>query len=160
MPNSGADVLPPGFTEDDSPIFDRFPESLNSIRAIRPRNCPVHHPGDTSLLASLCQHFSHSLTRSHTVCGKQFPFHCPLLCGTCNHWAMRAAGEDLCRHMVLGASKHQPVVELPWGPGGLPASVLHCQSQLLQVPWVSVLKGWIYGFIFIRAGLRLGGCLT
>ena len=55
---------------------------------------------------------------------------------------------------------HTPVVELPVGPRRLPASVLHGQSHLLQVPRVSVHEGRIYGFMIIRSGLRLRGCLT
>lgn len=53
-----------------------------------------------------------------------------------------------------------PVVKLLVRPDRLPAPVLHSQSHLLQVPGVSVHKGRVHGFIFLRAGLRLRGSLT
>lgn len=158
--NSGTDVFPSGFTEGDSSLFHCRPKWLNSVGAVRPGNSPVHHPGDASLLASVCQHLTHSLTRCHAACGSQLLLQCPLLGWTGKHRDRRAAGEHVCRYVVLGARKLQPVVELPVRPDGLPAPVLHSQSHLLQVPGVSVHKGRVHGFIFICAGLRLGGCLS
>jgi len=79
-----------------------------SVRAVRPGNGPVHHPGDASLLASLCQHLAHSLTRCHASGGSQLLLQRPLLGGAGKHWDRRAAGEHVCRHMLLGARKHQP----------------------------------------------------
>lgn len=58
------------------------------------------------------------------------------------------------------ACTHRPVVELPVGPGRLPAPVLHSQGHQLQVAGVSVDEGRVHGFILRCAGLRLGGCLT
>lgn len=80
----------------------------HSIGAVRPRDRPVHHPGDSSLLASMCQHLAHGLTRRHTACGSQLLLYSPLLGWTGNHRDRRAAGEHLCGHMVLGARKLQP----------------------------------------------------
>lgn len=80
----------------------------HSFRAIRPGNRPVHHPGDASLLTSLCQHDSNRLTRYHAICGGQLLLQRPLLGRTGEHRDRRAAGEHFCCHMVLGARKHQP----------------------------------------------------
>ncbi len=80
----------------------------HSFRAIHPGNRPVHHPGNASLLASMCQHLAHSLTRCHAACRCQLLLHCPLCGWTGEHRDRRAAGEHLCCHMVLGARKLQP----------------------------------------------------
>lgn len=134
--NSGPDVFPSGFTESDSSLFHCCPEWLNlykrneesrwwlgwvghtnqfsaactySVRAVRPGNLPVHHPRDAGLLASMCQHFAHSLTRCHAACGPKLLLHRPLLGWTDEHRDRRAGGEHLCCHVVLAARKLQPV---------------------------------------------------
>lgn len=55
---------------------------------------------------------------------------------------------------------YRPVVELPVWPCCLPPPILHSQSHLLQVAGISVYKGRVHGFIFIRGGLWLRSCLT
>lgn len=157
---SGSNIFPSGFTESDSSCFHCSSERLNAIWAVCPGNRSVHHPGDASLLAAMCQYFAYSLTGCHAVCRSQLLLHSPLFGRTRKHRDRRAAGEHLGCHMVLAAKEHQPVVERLVRPGCLPAPILHSQSHLLQVPGVSVHKGRVHGFIFIRAGLRLRGCLT
>ena len=85
-----------------------FAACTHSIGAVRPGNGPVHHPGDASLLTSLCQHLADSLTRCHAVGGSKLLLQRPLCGGTGNHRDGRAAGEHVCRHVVLRAGKLQP----------------------------------------------------
>lgn len=80
----------------------------HSVRSVYPGNLPVHHPGDASLVASMCQHLTDGLAGRHTVRGSQLLLHRPFLGWTGKHRDRRGAGEHLCRHMVLAARKLQP----------------------------------------------------
>lgn len=153
--NSRPNILPSRFAEDDSSIFHCFSKRLNlwnrnndyeaendwrgkemnlnhyccgsthSVGAVCPGNCPVHHPGDARLLASLCQHLAYSLTCCHTSCGSQLLLQCPLFGWTGQHRDRRTAGEHLCRHVVLSARKLQSEKKCnrkestTWGEGDL-----------------------------------------
>lgn len=155
--NSGANIFPPGLTEGDASLFHCIPEGLHAIRAVRPGNGPVHHPGDAGLLAAMCQHLAHGLARSHAVGGGQLLLQRPLFSGAGKNGNGRSAGEDLSGDVMLAAGKHQPVIELPVRPCGFPAAVLHRQGHLLQVAGVSVLEGRVHVFISIRTWFWLRG---
>ena len=81
-------------------------------RAELPGDGPVHHARDARPVAPLGQDLSHGLGGRHTAGGGQLPLHRPLFGGAGEHRGRRVTGEHFGRHVVLGASEHQPEEEM------------------------------------------------